>query len=358
MLLMERVREIGADEGSITEENVRVARQALAREAAGSVRPEAARRPRRRTWAGIGIGGLVAGAAVTAIVTGSVLAPPSAPDAAAAEVLERAATVTVDARDANLAPGQYLRIETVSEHLQFWNAAWADDDDESTSAFNASRSGADAAVLVRDTRMLYVPADRSGDWFYDWGHAEVIESFGDRGAEAAGTWSLSPGAQGAARGHVERLPAGQHLAPGGDEPPMPYLADRYRPYYAEMPREPQALLEWLRGQSGMSGAEADRWVVASLSDPSAVNLMPTDLRASFFRAIALIPGFELLDEDTASATLQYVVPGHRTTTIVIDIAQGLVLSIAESYGEGGPSGDIPESVTRVVTSVVDSVPTS
>lgn len=355
MPLMERVREIGADEAQITEENVRVARHALLRETARGVRPNPAR-PRRRAWAGIGIGGLVAGAAVTAIVAGSVLAPTSAPDAAAAEVLERAATVTVDAKDASLAPGQFLRIETVSEHLQFWNAAWADDGDENTMPFNASRDGADAAVLVRDTRVLYVPADRTADWFYDWGHAEAVESFGERGEEAAETWSLWPGAKGAGRGVIERLPAGEYLAEGGDEPPMPYLADRYRPFYGEMPREPQALLDWLRAQSGMSGAEADRWFVASLSDPSAINLMPADLRASFFRAVALVPGFELVGEESGSATLRYVVPDHRTTTIVIDTDQGLILSIAENYGAGGPTGDTPDSITRVVTSVVDSAP--
>ncbi|MDQ0725079.1 hypothetical protein [Microbacterium sp. W4I20] len=358
MLLMERVGEIGIDEARISEESVRVARQALMRETARSARPEVARRPRRRIWAGVGIGGLVASTAVTAIIVGSVLAPPAVPDAAAAEILEHAATATVDAQDASLSPGQFLRIETVGEHLQFWNSAWADDGDENTDAFNASRSGADAAVLVRDTRVLYVPADRSTDWFYDWGHAEVIESFGERGAEAADAWSLSPGPKGTGRGVVETLPAGEYLAEGGDTPPMPYLADRYRPFYAEMPREPQALLDWLRAQSGMTGTEADRWVAAGLSDPSAINLMPADLRASFFRAIALMPGFEVVAEDSASATLQYVVPGHRTTTIVIDTHQGLVLSIAENYGSGGPAGDTQESVTRVVTSVVGSAPAS
>lgn len=355
MPLMERVREIGVDETGITEATVRVARHALARETARSVCPDAVRRPRGRTWAGIGIGGLVAGAAVAAIVAGSVLAPPSAPDAAAAEVLESAA-MTVEAKDASLGPEQFLRIETVSEHLQFWDAGWADDGDEDTSAFNASRPDADAAVLVRDTRVLYVPADRSADWFYDWGHAEVVDSFGERGNEAADTWSLWPGARGVARGVVERLPAGEYLAENGDEPPTPYLADGYRPFYADMPREPHALLDWLRARSGMSGTEADQWLVAGLSDPSSINLMPTDLRASFFRAIALIPGFDVVSRDSSSATLRYVVPGHRTTTFEIDTDLGSVLSIAESYGSGGPAGDTPESVTRVFTSVVDSPP--
>lgn len=356
MPLMERVREIGIDESRVDDDAVLAARRALTREMAGSARAERARPSRRRTWTGIGLGGLVAGAAVTAIVVGSVLAPPAAPDAAAAEVLERASVVTFDAQDTTLVAGQYLRIETVGEGLQFWRADWAEDDDENTFSFNASRDVSDAAVLVRDTRVLYVPADRSGDWFYDWGHVEVVKSFGERGAEAARELSSSPGFQIRERGTIETLPAGEYLAVGGDEPPMPYLADGFRPHYAEMPRDPQELLDWLRARSGMTGRDADRWLVASLSDPSAINLMPADLRSAFFLAIALIPGFEVLADDGSSATLQYVVPGHRTTTIAIDTAQGLVSSIAESYGTGGPAGDTLDSVTTVHTSVVDSAP--
>lgn len=356
MQLMEQVREIGIDESRVDEDTVLAARRALTREVARSARPERARSSKRRTWTGIGLGGLVAGAAVTAIVAGSVIAPPNAPDAAAAEVLERASAVTLDAQDTTLVPGQYLRIETVGEYLHFWKAEWADDDDENTFAFNASRDGGDAAVLERDTRVLYVPADRAGDWFYDWGSSEVVDSFGSRGAEAAREWSSSPGSAIRERGTIETLPAGEYLAVGGDEPPMPYLADGYRPYYDEMPRDPQKLLDWLRAQSGMTGAEGDRWLVASLSDPSAINLMPADLRSAFFLAIALIPGFEVVAEDGSTATLQYVVPGHRTTKIAIDTEQGLVDSISENYEIGGPAGDTVDSVTTVHTSVVDSAP--
>jgi len=64
----------------------------------------------------------------------------------------------------------------------------------------------------------------------------------------------------------------------------------------------------------------------------------------------------VLADDGASATLQYVVPSHRTTTIVIDTEEGLVSSISEKYGSGGPAGDMADSTTTVHTSVVDSAP--
>lgn len=304
---------------------------------------------------GLGAGGLVAGTAVVVMAVAGVLTP-AAPDAAAAEVLEQAAAVTVAVPDAQVTDGQFLRIQTVDEFVQFWDEDAADDGNGDTFAFNASRDSAEAAVLVRDTRVLYVPADRSADWLYDWGDAEVVRSFGAQGERAAAEWSSSPGASIRERGTVQVLPGGVWPVGDGDVPPVPQLADGYRPYYDVMPREPAALRDWLRARSGMTGAEGDRWVVASLADPSAINLMPADLRAAFFRAIALIPGFGVVDDDGGTATLRYSVPGHRTTTIVIDTSLGLVDAIAESYGTGGVIGDVPESVTRVVTEVVDEAP--
>lgn len=359
MSLMERVREIGADEAQMSDESIRMARTALTREIARSRRPERLRRTRRR-WTGIGIGSLAAGVAATAIVVGSVVAPVRVADAAAAEVLEQAAQVTVNAQDTTLLPGQYLRVDEQSEFLQFWREDWADDEDENTFAFNASREGADAAVLVREARTLYVPADRAADWYYDWGTIDVAQSFGESGLRAADEWASWPGATPRENGSIETLPAGQFLATDGDTPNQPYLADSYRPYYGEMPREPQALLNWLRSGSGMGGAEADQWLVAGLSDPSKINLMPADLRASFFRAMALIPGFDVVDvdddDDDDVTTLRYAVPGHRMTSIELDTGQGLIESISESYGAGGVTGATPESLTRVSISVVDSAP--
>lgn len=310
---------------------------------------------RRLAWTGVGVGSLVAGAAVITIAVGSALAPPTVPDAAAVDVWERAAAMADGAEDSALAAGQYLRIDTITEYLQFWNAEWAVDD-EDTSPFNATRENADAAVLVRENRALYIPADRATDWVYDWGHAVVVESFGPHGDEAAEERSSWPATRGADHRRFETLPAGEFLAEGTDEPPTPYLADRYRPYYDDMSRDPQQLLEWLRAQSGATGTEADRRVVATLADPSAINLMPRDLRSAFFRAIALIPGFDVLTDDGVTATLRYVVPWHRTTTIVIDTARGLITSIAESSGTGGPAGDTRDSVTTVDISVVDEPP--
>ena len=362
MDVLERVREIGAAAPAVSEKGVASARRALAEAiSAENVRGRDAQRTTRR-WIGFGTGSaLVASLGAAAFVVATVVAPSphGVPSAAAAEVFERAATVTVTAVDTTLAPGQYLKIEQASEWLQPWHAAWADDGDESTSPFNwGDRSTADAAVLVRDVRRIYVPADRSEDWFYDWGSQEVAESFGARGAEAAAAWLAYPAAR-MEEGEIERLPAGEFSASDVDVPPMPYLADSYRPFYDEMPREPRALLDWFRHRSGLDAREADDWVIASLEDPLSVNLMPVDLRAATFRALALMPGIVVGRRDGAVVTLERVATAHedRTTVIVVDTAAGYLRSVSTDYGVGGVAGDTPSSTLAVTMSVVDRVPT-
>src|SRR5699024_10012855 len=117
----------------------------------------------------------VAGAAVTAIVVGSVLAPPVTPEttAAAATVQHEAADATRYAAASDPVPGQYLRIEEVTEQLV-------------TDAGNGvpRDPSADAGFVERTTTVYYVPADRSDDWIVDeTAPREVVQLIGD-GAEA------------------------------------------------------------------------------------------------------------------------------------------------------------------------------
>ncbi len=353
MSLMEQVREIGAEEARVEDAQLGRARQALLREAARSAHPTAARASRR--WAGIGAAGLAAGAATTALVLGSVLAPAAVVSAAAAEVLEEAAEMTITAIDTELAPGQFLRIEERYDFLQFWDDAWPDGDESTQAYVVPGRMGAAAAALVRDTRVLYVPSDRSADWFMEWGPLTILDTFGDRGAEAAADVTAFYAGR---NGGVERWEGGEIPAEGADKLPTPYLIDRLRPHYDEMPREPQALLDWLRAPSGETGPAADGWLMASLSSPHVINLMPADLRASTFRALALIPGLEVTARDGDLVTLEHTVPGGRASIVVLDTAAGLIRSFAERWGEGGVAADTPDSLITVHLRVVDEAPGS
>ncbi|GAB6858340.1 hypothetical protein JCM13591A_24450 [Microbacterium xylanilyticum] len=359
MPLMEQVRELGAAEAHLEEDTIRTARTALIRKIAQDRRAQDPVRTRRRRWAGIGIGGLVVGAAATAIVVGSVLTPPAAPNASAAEMLNKAADVTINAIDTTLKPGQYLKIEETGESMQYWKTP----SDQGTSsrelAFNAWRRDADAAFEVREPRVLYVPADRAGDWYHVIEPQSIGRTFGSQGEKAAQDWVQSHQEPFWVSGEVWTVPAGLPRGKDGAPPEADRTWDHYRPFYAEMPRDPAALLDWLRGRSGMAGKEADAWLVASLEDPASVNLMPPDLRAAFFRAIALIPGFEVESTEGARVTLSYLDTVHdRPESLVIDTEQGYITQFTDS--EAGPSvaGDLPDRIKRVATTVVDALPDS
>lgn len=112
MSLMERTRELGADDARIEEITVAAARGALMREI---VQGTPARR-RLPLWAPVGIGGMVAGTAVAAVVIGSVIAPGAAPSASASEVLTDAAQLTVRAGEMAVSAGKYLRITSNRAH--------------------------------------------------------------------------------------------------------------------------------------------------------------------------------------------------------------------------------------------------
>lgn len=351
MDVLELVREINTNDVPVSEEQINIARQALLLRI---VRDERAVSRSRRRWTGASVA--IGGVAI-AVIAVSVLAPTRV-DPAAAAVLEGAADVTINAVDTQLAPGQYLRIQTDDATLWKWDA---DIGDPESRFNNAYRGDAEAGLLVSETRVLYVPADRSGDWIWDWsGDERVIETFGTRSAEAVDDWTeVITSSDSGYWPDIQRLPGGETLAADGDN--HEYLLDSNRRSYDEMPRDPQQLLDWFRARSG-DPAVADEWVVGAITDVLSANLMPADLRAATLRALALVPGIQVQSTEGASTTLVY--RSHdwgwsRTTTIVVDTAEGMITSVAQTFS-GADHGVLPETVpdstTTVTTTVVDRAP--
>lgn len=348
MDVLEHVREINTDDAPVNENQINGARQALLRQIA---REERAPSRSRRRWAGASL--LVGGVAVTAIAV-SVLAPPRI-DPAAAAVLEEAADVTINAIDTRLAPGQYLRIQTEDATLWKWDA----DMGEREMRFNnGDRADAEAGLVVSDTRVLYVPADRSEDWIWDWrAEQQIVDTFGDSDSEAISDWTTAN--ETSDSGYwpdLQRLPGGETLAAEGDD--HEYLLDSYRRSYDEMPRDPQQLLEWFRNSGD------DQWVVNAIAGVLSANLMPADLRAATLRALALVPGIQVESVSGIFTTLVYRSgdwSASRTTTIVIDTEAGMITSVAETFidnwRDSGPvPATVPDTKTTVTTTVVDSAP--
>lgn len=353
MDVLEQVRDIDLhDDTTVTDTQINTARQALLREIASDQRPGRA----RRRW--IGGTGLVAGAAAVAVAM-SALAPARV-DPAAAEVLDNAADVTIAAMDTTLVPGQYLRIQTEDDTLWKWDVGMG----AASERFNnGDRADADAGIVVGETRVLYVPADRSSDWIWDWSVApKVIATYGADADQAVVDWKAREKSSDSGYwSKMQVLPGGETPAAQGDS--HQYLLDSYRPFYAKMPRAPKALLAWFREFSGDPNVR-DQWVVDAMTGVLSANLMPADLRAAMLRALALIPGIRVTHVAGDSTTLEYQSGDWlwtRTTQITLDTKLGMITGLAQSdsnniRGPGAVPATVPDSRTLVTTTIVDSAP--
>lgn len=357
MLLTERVRELGAEEARVDDETIRTARQALTREMARSVRPERVRR-RRRAWAGVGIGGLVAGAAVTAIVVGSVLAPVEAPSASAA-VFEAAAAGADEPADLQPGTGQFLRLEVAFT----WMVVWDADMPDGAHFNNADPDDAEAVLVVEDTNATYVPANPGEDWVRERIPYTVTEAHGGRSEEARTEWEATN--PGAGLSGITRYPGGLAEA-GGDGGTFEYYLDD-RDLYADMPEDVPGVIDWFAtrfdGEGDANGL--GHFFVETISDVSAFNLAPASARASMLRAFATVDGINVMASDGEAATLRYERRNDEGETSVIeftlDTAHGYVLAVTSwPFGvdpdRGTAEAPTWTSRTQASVTVVDSAP--
>ncbi|MGB4135845.1 MAG: hypothetical protein WA971_04740 [Microbacterium sp.] len=310
------------------------------KETAGRTAPK--RGPRRTTfWAGAGLGGLlVGGAAVAALVVGSVVAPPVAPvavaDVKAAKVLNEAADAALASTSVVPADGQFLRIVDTRDYLV-------------TDSVVRGEKVTKNAFRYQETDVLYVPADRSQDWVYDFSTpTKLTDWWGD---DALGFEESVMAGYDYRETGIVRMPAGSR---DGENPYFPY-ADSYD----EMPRDPQGLLDWFQQDTGL-GAE---YAAKHILDALAMNLPPADLRAALLQALALIPGFTVMAQEgghtTLSRTYQDVEGRHLSQQFVIDTDTGMILSFTdlgqEEPGSVVPSGE-PYLVETFSITVVDTAP--
>jgi hypothetical protein len=365
---MERTRELGAEEARIEEGTVAGARRALMREIVRSAPPDAARRSRRRRWAGIGIGGLVAGTAVTAIVVGSVLAPATAPTASAAEVLRDAADVALGTGAVSAPAGEYLLIRTVDEGLRFWDADMPAADGQAWMRFNnGDRVDAEAALLTRGETQLYVPSDRRDEWVRVSSPATIIRTFGDRAAEARADAADDPSRPSPAQETLRAVGGSyQHMDGVDGEGTVTSNLDG-RTFWAEMPStEPRELVSWLRARVGepAGSSASDSSIVETLTDDPTLALAPADVRAAALRALALLDGSRIVSADGDITTIRF----EWTTEwwkawkdIRIDTQRGLIVGVTSSgavTGEEPKISGLPkwDSHSTYEVSIVNSAP--
>lgn len=337
MDLLDHVRDIGVDTPALTDTQLNDARQGILCEIA---REE--RRPvhRNRRW--IGAGGLVAVGAAAAVVIATVTGPGSTLPAAAA-VFEQAAETTLSTLAVAPAPGQYIRIE----ETQTSRLGWVSDASSPGGGWWESRSSATEATVVQG-RSLYVPADRTGDWVWDYDESFEVREISGPVTDAART-SLVNERTGSGLG-VEVFPAGTFTQPdaqrvGGEV--RTFSVNGLACYYDEMPRDPQALADWVRAYEPVAHAPCPP---PRFTEPETFNLAPADLRAAMFRALALMEGAKVVGVDGNITTIAYPDGGESNwmETVDIDTSTGLLV------GRGTLDDDRWSS--RVVVSIVESLP--
>lgn len=340
MRLLDDVREIRSEEASVGADDLSVAREVLAIEIERA-KPRPVRTKRRRRvglGVGLGIGGLGAAAlgtfAVVSIVAGSVVAPAGVSSASAAELLERAsdaALAQVAAVDAQLAPGQYLRVETMMDQV--------------TTDGTAQDRPAEGGGFRRHTvEVVYVPADRTQDWIVETRADEVTGVYGPEGQEFLDSVLAEPRFDEAS---VRAYPAGIRTY-GEETQPI----DLYRDRYDEMPRDPDALLAWFESQA--PGGYAGLAILNALYQ----NLPPADLRAALLGALARLPEISLVAEDGDLATIQRT-NADSVQQFVVDTRTGMLVSIIDParHPNGIVPDGIPDNIQTFTTSIVDSAPT-
>jgi hypothetical protein len=288
---------------------------------------------------------LVAAAAALIVVASIALAAPGTGSSAqAASELNQAAARTGSTSDPVVGAGQYLRIRTSAAYL-------AGDFDSKTS------------YLEPQVEDLYIPANRDGVWVRQTRSIKPTVFYGGAKARdfANSEWKST-----LAAGVTQTI-----SAPGGKFQVAREFGGGSLPVdnVSTMPRDPAALLEYL-GDSLPKSERADKTLdhetdvfdhVAALLESGT---LPADLRATLYRALALLPDVTITDHQT-------VLDGRRGTAfglpragvenereILIDPATGDFIGEREILVHdylGVPAGT-PMEFTAVTTSVVDEAP--
>ncbi|MDQ0725077.1 hypothetical protein [Microbacterium sp. W4I20] len=376
MNVFERVQETrpeidGADE------NILAARARLLYEIQ-EVRRPAGSRDARRPWivaaslvgaaAAVTAGALVVGnltaptPTVEAVPTrepGSVIVPSPAPTPTPTpmtgqEVLAGAASAAAGFAPPVLAPGQYLRRAWKAEILGVFDAALGY---PGQPGYSASRATASSAWTIGLDGADYAPSDLRAQWYTEWGAPTAGSVYGD---EAQARAQQAGALQGYGPARQVAPTEAPRLSEGGAEDVLWF--------FENMPRDPEAMIAWIRDYKGPDASGwADGKVGWLLIGLLSHNVGDPDMRASMYRALSLLPGSTVAAEEGGRRTVtfdsQLGAPDSGQTslrrfTLTIDMATGIVTQTTDTsdVGEGLIPGDVPDSRMTFEMSVVDSLP--
>ena len=300
-------------------------------------------RPRRKhrkvriaSWTTVG----VATAAAVVVLVGTTSTPttpvnPVSPGGTAsptnvAFALNEAADHAINQKDEPILPGQYRYVaERISAVGTTWNA------DRLTFAWRE-----------RTTETTWVPYNESGLWTKDISQDGAPEILVDNRAteEEKDTTYSGP-------------PLGRRTAPCGDffsgssDPCHRKFNDQQltSAMIATLPRDPNTLLRDHFGNNLEQALQrCDIWLRSGL--------VPSDLRAALYRALALVPGIRITDDLANLDGRKGVAFGGKDTDIIIDPATGQYIGFRsiDDGTQGTPKGTVRNS-SSLVTGVVNKV---
>lgn len=302
----------------------------------------AAPRARRRLLLASAAAALLVGGIVVADVVRS--GSPGA-TAEAAEVLNAAADATIRTSDPVVGPGQYLKIDTT----------------ELTWGGKQMPDGSDLSWQETVSDQLYIPADRNGEWVWDRGERIPLESSSDAAKAAAAEIAQLP-----PKGGLPNPTVGIQRGPGGafyGQAPMVIIGTSLDEA-GSLPRDPRELLDLIYERTEGAGKTPETEAFATIADGLRTGAVPADLRATMYRAAALIPGVTVSDKQATvdgRTGIAIGIPhpgGTSRAEIIIDPDSGLVIGEQDVLLQdfpNAPAGTV-QAWTSVRTSVVDSAP--
>ena len=333
---LQQLRAFGEDVAGPSEGALSRGRRGLV-EHIGS-RPTATKSSSKKCFALLsGTTALAAGALVATLVFTNVLGLAGwrgGADAAAASALSDAAAATIETADPIVGPGQYLKVDTEAVYvIQAQNEDWEN-----------------IAYLETQNGQVYIPADYNDDWVWVREQSEALRVFGVGFEDEVEDWVANHSSP----EEVIRAPEGRFY---NGEPKDLGLA--------ELPRDPQQLLNYIYRVTAGQGPGVDYQAFDFISATLRTGAVPAELRAALYRAAAGIPGVEITAKSATLNGRTGIAFGIEDKNgylheIVIDPETGLL--IGERLVQLFDSKLVPvfagEVVgwTSVTSSVVDSAP--
>lgn len=320
------------------EENISAARGRLLTEIHAEKRPARSRAARRPWIITAGLVGAAAAVTVGVLVVGNLTTPttggveaiptvvpkpsveptpePTVEPLTASGAFSAAGAAASTFAGLTVAPGQYLRVHIDSEQIVYHQPI------PELGQYQADRSNAANAWLQSTNWDCYVPADQSGDWFYTPGDSDggVTQLFGPDALQLSQEADQSQ----SGTAYFDQGPSAPWETSGGYS---------LTSFFADMPRDPAQLIDWIRTNQGTVTGDQDYKVGWLLVDLLSYNVGAPDARAAMYSALSLLAGSELVGSDGATATVSFAAAEQalsgadavKRRTVKIDMNSGMVL---------------------------------